>query len=336
MRAVDEVIPVTKRWTIALSIAAAALIQPAYSEDVSQRTARVGIVYAESYASVGGLYEAIRVRLRELGWIEGNNLTIETRSADGRLDRLPALMGELIERRVDVIVTGGNPTVLAAKTATSTIPIVATAMSDPVGLGLVASLAHPEANLTGLSLGFAEGFAGKWLELLHEIVPRLSTLAIVYNPENKASVRYLQDLQAAASARGLKLRMIPVHDASRLERGIREARRAAQAAVVLPDPFVMNYCARIAVLAEKARVPAIYGLLPCAQAGGLMAYGVDLVANARRGAELADKILRGAKPGEIPIEQPTRLSLAVNLKAAKALGLSVPESILLRADEVIR
>ena len=324
-------------WMVALGIlAVTALISPVRSQDVPQRTVRIGIVFAESFSTLGGVLDAIRGRLRELNWVEGVNLTIEARSANGDLDRLPALMAELIERRVDVIITGGNPTVLAAKRATSTIPIVATAMSDPVGLGLVASLAHPGGNLTGLSLGFSEGFAGKWLELLHEVVPRLSTLAIVYNPENKASARYRTDLEAAASAQRLKLRMIPVQEEAQLDRGIRDARRSAQAAVVLPDPFVMHNCKRIAMLVEKARLPAMYGLLQCVQAGGLMAYGVDMVANGRRGAELADKILRGAKPGEIPIEQPTHFSLAVNLKAAKALGISVPESILLRADEVIR
>ena len=324
-------------WMVAVGIlATTALVAPVSSQNVPQRTVRIGIVYAESFSSLGGLLDAIRSRLRELNWIEGRNLTVEARSADGDLDRLPALMADLVERRVDVIITGGNPTVHAAKRATSTIPIVATAMSDPVGLGLVASLAHPGGNLTGLSLGFSEGFAGKWLELLHEVVPRLSTVAIIYNPQNKASARYRADLEAAASAQRLKLRMVPVQEEAGLERQIRDARRSAQAALVLPDPFVMHYCKRIAVLAENAKLPAMYGLLQCVEAGGLMAYGVDLVANGRRGVELADKILRGAKPTDIPIEQPTHFSLAVNVKAAKTLGLSIPESILLRADEVIR
>lgn len=321
-------------WAAAL--AATTLIAPVRSQDAPQRMVRVGMVYAESYSTLSRQLAAIRARLRELNWVEGGNLIIEMRFADGHLDRLPSLMAELVESRVDLIITGGNPTVLAAKKATSTIPIVAVAMSDPVGLGLVASLAHPGGNLTGLSLGFSEGFAGKWLELLHEVVPRLSTVAVVFNPENKASARYRADLEAAASARGLKLSMIAVQEDTQLDQRLRDARRSAQAALVLPDPFVLQHCKRIVMLAEQNRLPAMYGLLDCVQAGGLMAYGVDLVANGRRAAELADKILRGANPGDIPIEQPTHLLLAVNLKAAKALGLSIPESILLRADEMIR
>jgi putative ABC transport system substrate-binding protein len=327
----------SRLFTIALRLLQ--LAAPGHSvcaQDVLQKEARVGIVFAESNSTVGPNVAAIRNRLRELNWAEGRNLVLETRFAEGHLERLPALVDELLLRKVDVIITGGNPTVLAVKRATSTIPIVVVAMSDPVELGLVLSLSRPGGNLTGLSLGFSGGFAGKWLELLHEMVPRLSALAVVFNPENTASARYLADLEAAAAARGIKLRSIGVYEAPRLEHAFQQAKRSAQAVLVLPDPFVMYNRRRIVALAQQHRLPAMYGLLEFTDDGGLIAYGVDLVATSRRGAEIADKILRGANPGDIPIEQPTKFSLAVNLKTAQELEITIPESILLRADEVIK
>jgi putative tryptophan/tyrosine transport system substrate-binding protein len=307
----------------------------ARADEAPNRTARVGLVMLESASIVTGP-AVFRARLAELGWVEGRNLVIEARFGDGHFDRLPALISDIIGRNVDVIVTGGVPTVLAVKRATSTIPIVVCAMSDPVELGIAASLARPGGNLTGLSLGFSEGFAGKWLELLHEAVPRASTLAVVLNPESKASARYRANLQEAAAKRGLKLRVIEVSDADRLEAAFQEAGRVAQAVIVPPDPFTLHNSKRIASLAQKYRLPSMYGLIEYVTAGGFISYGPDLRANWRRGAELVDRVLRGTKPGDIPIEQPTQYTLAVNLKTAKALGITIPQSILVRADEVIR
>ena len=327
-----------KRVLITVALSVLSLAAPGHSacaQDLSHKEVKVGILFAESNSTLGASVAAIRNRLRELNWVEGRNLIIETRFAEGHLERLPALIDDLLVRKVDIINTGGNPTVLAAKSATSTIPIVVCAMSDPVGLGLVPSLSHPGGNLTGLSLGFTGGFAGKWLELLHEMVPHLSTLAVIFNSENTANSRYHADLQAAAAARGVKLRPIGVKEAPRLQHAFQEASRSAQAVLVLPDPFVMYNRKRIVALAQQQRLPAMYGLLEFTEEGGLIAYGVDLVPTSRRAAEIADKILRGANPGDIPIEQPTQLSLAVNLKTAKALGITIPQSILLRADKVI-
>jgi putative ABC transport system substrate-binding protein len=288
----------------------------------------------ESASTVTGPCD-FRARLAELGWVEGRNLVIEAGFEDGHLDRLPALISDSIGRNVDVIVTDGVPTVLAVKRATSTVPIVVCGMSDPVELGIAASLARPGGNLTGVSLGFSEGFAGKWLEVLHEAVPRASTLAVVLNPASKASARYRANLQDAAAKRGLKLRVIEVSEADRLEAAFQEAGRVAQAVIVPAEPFTLHYSKRIAARAQTHRLPSMYGLLEYVTAGGLISYGPDLRASWRRGADFVDRVLRGAKPGNIPVEQPTQYTLAVNLKTAKALGIQIPESILLRADEVV-
>jgi putative ABC transport system substrate-binding protein len=304
--------------------------------DPAQKVVRVAFVAPGSASTAPRGVTAFWERLRELGYVEGQNLVIEARWADGRYDRVPALMAEVIGQKIDVLVTYSTPAGIAAKKATTTIPIVDAVMADPIGTGLVKSLARPDGNLTGLSLGWSEGIGGKWLELLQETVPHLSTVAVIANPDDITHRGLVHELEAVAPLLRLKLKIVDLREAGMLDRAFKQARRQAQAVLVLPGPVAMGQRQTITSLAAKHRLPAIYALREFADAGGLMAYGPELTIMFRRAAEYVDKILRGAKPGDLPIEQPTQYALVVNLKTAKALGLTIPESILLRADEVIR
>jgi putative tryptophan/tyrosine transport system substrate-binding protein len=301
-----------------------------------QKVARVGFVSPNSPSTDPRGPAAFWERLRELGWVEGQNIAIEARWAEGRTDRLPALMAEVIGRNLDVLVTYSTPAAIAAKRATSTVPIVVAVMGNPVGAGLAVSLAHPGSNLTGLSMGFAEGMAGKWLELLQETVPRLSSIAVIENPDNPVNRIQSKELEAIAPSRGLRLWPVQVRDPEGLDRAFEKAGRQAQAVVVIPDPVFLAQLQRITALAAKHRLPAMYGLRDFVDAGGLLAYGPDRAVIFRRAADYVDKILKGTKPSDLPIEQPTKFELIVNLKTARALGITIPESILLRMDEVIR
>lgn len=309
---------------------------PSRAAEPAQRVVRVGFVGPSSPSTavrgVAGFWE----RLRELGWVEGQNLVIETRWAEGRYERLPALMAEVNDRKVDVLVTYTTIAAIAAKNATSTIPIVVASVADPVRSGLVASLARPGGNLTGLTTGLSEGMAGKWLELLQETVPRLSTVAVIATTDSPIVRDLAKELEAIAPTRGVKVRLIEVREPGTLNRAFEQAARKAQAVLVLPDPIFSAHRGQLTALAAKHRLPAIYPLRDYVDAGGLMAYAPDLTVMFRRAAEYVDKILKGAKPGDLPIEQPTKFELVVNLKTAKALGITIPQSILLRADEVIR
>ena len=302
----------------------------------AQRVARMGFVMPGSASvnprGISGFWD----RLRELGWVEGANLIVERRFAEAHFERLPALMADVIALNVDVIMTGSTPGATAAKNATRAIPIVVVGMGDPVRSGLVASLAHPGGNLTGMSTGFGENFSGKWLGLLQETVPRLSTVAMIMNPLNSVAQNLAKDAEALAPKRHLKVEIIEVRDAQALESAFEQARREAQAVLVHGDPVTLENRTQIIALAAKHRLPAMYNLLDFVDSGGLMAYGPDFPALFQRSADYVDKILRGAKPADLPIEQPTEYVLAVNLKAAKALGLTIPQSILLQANEVIR
>jgi putative tryptophan/tyrosine transport system substrate-binding protein len=325
------------RWSIivVLGLAAAVLLtSPSRAAEPAQRLVRVGLV--DPYSSSSGLrgVDGFWQRLHELGWAEGQNLVIEARWADGHIERLPALMTEVIERKVDVIVTNTTPGAVAAKNATTTVPIVGVGMGDPIRTGLAASLARPGGNVTGLSAGLAEGMAGKWLELLQDTVPRLSTVAVIANPDNAMAREMAGELQAIAPTRSLKLRLIEVREAGALRGAFEQAGRKAQAVLVLPGQF--EYRRQITTLAAKHRLPAIYTVREYVEAGGLMAYTPDFAVMWRRAADYVDKILKGAQPGELPIEQPTQFELVINLKTAKALGITIPESVLVRADEVIR
>jgi putative tryptophan/tyrosine transport system substrate-binding protein len=305
-----------------------------HADEPPQRTVRLGFVGPLSPAT--HKFTPFWERLRELGWIEGRNLVVDSRSGDGDLTRLPAMMAEILRGQPDVLVTYGTPGAIAAKKATSTVPIVAWAMSDPVRTGVAFGLARPGGNLTGLSMGYAEGLAGKFLEILHEAVPRLSTVAVIVKLSNPMPRDLAKDMEALAPARNLKLHSIDLTGPEAIEDAFRRARQRAQAVVVIGEPITLEHRQRVTDLAARHRLPAIYLEGSYVKTGGLISYGPDYDAMWRRGADYVDKILRGAKPDDLPIEQPTRYLLTVNLKTAQALGLVIPESILLRADEVIR
>jgi len=273
-------------------------------------------------------------RLRELGWIDGRNLAIEYRWAEGRNERYAENAAELVRLKVDVIVTVATVPTLAAKQATAVIPIVFAASGDPVGTGLVASLARPGGNVTGLSAQTAET-AGKRLELLREIVPGLGRLAIMRNVGNPISVLELGEVQAAARALGLEVITSELRRAEDISPAFDALKGRADALYVCTDPLVNTHRIRVNTLALAARLPTMHFYREYVEAGGLMSYGPNLPDLLRRAADYVDKILRGAKPGDIPVEQPTKFDLIINLTTAKALGLTIPEPFLLRADEVI-
>ena len=323
---------------VALSLASAAAVFGSHSSlaaEPAQRVVRVGFVQPESPSARRRGVDGFWQRLRELGWVEGQNLVIEARWADGRIDRLPALMTEVIERKVDVLVTWGTPAGVAAKNATSTIPIVDAAMGNPIAVGLATTLAHPGGNLTGLSIGYAD-IVGKWLELLQEIVPHLSVVAMIGDPDNPVVGEMAKELEAIAPTRSIKPRLMEVRDSEALDRAYKRARREAQAVLVLGGPFIFDHRRQVTALSARYGLPTMYLLREYMDVGGLMAYTADTAILWRRAADYVDRILRGAKPGDLPIEQPTKFELVINLKTARALGITIPESILLRADEVIR
>jgi putative tryptophan/tyrosine transport system substrate-binding protein len=327
------------RTLVLLALAfATTLLNPDHldADESVRRIVQIGYVSAGSASTYGSYFSAFREQLKKLGYVEGRDLVIEARWADGHIDRLPALMAEAVKQKIDVIVTSATPGAMAAKNATSTIPIVGVAMGDPVRSGLAASLAGPGGNLTGLSMGYSEGMAGKWLELLQEMVPQLSTVAVIANTENPWERDRVKELAAIAAKRRLKVKLIEVREAEALDGAFEQARRQAQAVLVLANAVTLTHQRQITSLAAKHRIPAMYGARDFVDAGGLMAYASDLAVQYRRAADYVDKILKGAKPGELPIEQPTQFALVVNLKTAKALGLTIPQPILIRADEVIR
>ena len=297
---------------------------------------RVGFVGAETLSTNRHWLDAFRLGMREQGYVEGQTLSIEDRWAEGRNERFRDLTAELIRLPVDVIVTFSTSGALAAKDLTQSVPIIFIAV-DPVGSGIVSNLARPEANVTGLSINLGDEFATKWLELLGEVVPRLSRVAILWNPTNRSNASYLRAMQASTRSRGTKLLLQGVSNPDQLE-GAFQAMAAgkAQALVAVPDPLTVRYRARIVELAAKYRLPAIYGFREFADTGGLLAYGANLTALSKRAAVYADKILRGARPSDLPVEQATQFEFVINLKTAKALGLTIPQSLLRRADEIIQ
>jgi putative ABC transport system substrate-binding protein len=283
------------------------------------------------------LIEALRQELRARGWIEGQNIVIEYRFAEGRLDRLPDLAAELVRLKVDIIVTVTAYAAVAAKNATATIPIVMIDAQDPVGLGLIASLARPGGNVTGLSISVGPEIFGKRLELLKEIVPKVSRVAILRNPDNPASAPQLREAETAARALRVRLQTLEARSPQEIESAFAAMTRERAGALLIIGDFLMYaHRVRLADLAAGSRLPAAYDLRDYAEAGGLMSYGTDLIDLHRRAAIHVDKILKGAKPADLPVEQPTKFELVINLKTAKALGLTIPPSLLGRADEVIQ
>ncbi len=281
------------------------------------------------------LYEAFRQGLRERGWVEGRNAVIEWRFAEGRMERFPDLAADLVRLKVDVIVTLGGPAARAARQATTTIPIVAVAVSDPVGQGFVASLARPGGNVTGLATLFPE-LAVKRLGLLREILPDVSRVAVLWNAANPGNVIILRGVQAAAQTLGVTLQTREVRGPDDFEAAFAKMRRERpDALMILDDPLLFQYRASIVGFAAKKRLPTMHPFRESVEAGGLIAYSVNLAELNRRAAEYVDKILKGAKPADLPIEQPTEFELVINLRTAKAFGLTIPQSLLQRADLVI-
>jgi putative ABC transport system substrate-binding protein len=278
---------------------------------------------------------AFRQGLSEIGYVEGHNLTIEYRWAEGHFDRLPAMAADLVGQKVDIIVASGSQAVRAAQQATQSTPIAMTGSSDPVGTGLVASLARPGGNITGLSLQTPE-VSGKRLELLVEIVPGLSRAAVLLNPDDPPALLALKETEVAARTLGMKLQAGEVRRPDDFDAAFTSAAAVRpEALVILAAPLLSAHAGRIAEWAVKNGLPSIFPFRGFPEAGGLMSYGPDLNDNFRRAATYVDKILKGAKPGDLPVEQPTKFELVINLKTAKALGLTVPQSILARADELI-
>jgi len=269
--------------------------------------------------------------MRERGYVEGQNITIEERWAEGRSERFHDLVAELIRLKMDVIVPISTPAVREAKDLTKTTPIVFIA-ADPVKTGLVSNLGRPGQNLTGLSLTLGDEFAGKWLELLVDTVPQLSRVAILWNPSNPSNASFLKAVQSSNRTFRTTLSLHGVADASQFESAFRAMAGArAQALIVFVDPVTVRHRARIVELATKTRLPTIYGFREFADAGGLMAYGPNVAGACRRAAVYVDKVLKGAKPGDLPVEQVTQFELLINLKTSKALGLTIPQSVLVRA-----
>jgi ABC-type uncharacterized transport system substrate-binding protein len=294
----------------------------------------IGFLGANTPSAQSQWTAAFVQRLRELGWIEGRNIAIEYRWAEGRTERFAEIAADFVRLKVDVIATAGTVPTMAAKQATSVIPIVFATATDPVTTGLVASLARPGGNVTGLSNQLAD-LAGKRIELLREVVPNLGRLAILSNVGSPNAVLEMGEVQAAASALNLEVATFEIRRAEDIAPAFEADRGRAEALYVCSDPLMVTNRTHINTLAMRARLPSMYGFREFVEAGGLMSYGANFPDMWRRAADYVDKILRGVKPDEIPVEQPTRFNFVVNLKTAKALGLTIPESFLLRADEVI-
>jgi putative ABC transport system substrate-binding protein len=327
-----------RRPFLIMMIAGGLLAAPlAIEAQPAGKVARIGYL-APNLAVNPHLPEAFRQGLRDLGYVEGRNLVIEIRSAEGKLERLPALAAELVALKVDVIVAGGTPAALAAKQATTTLPIVVSAAGDPVTSGLVTSLARPGGNVTGLSM-LSPDLVGKCLEQLKQAVPGVSRVAVLWQPgavPERTEKDILQGAEVAARALGVQLQFVEARGPEEFDRAFSEIIRArAGALTVLPSSMFISERRRLVDLAAKNRLPAVYSVREFVDAGSFMAYGPNLPDLNRRAATYVDRILKGAKPGDLPIEQPTKFELVINLKTAKALGLTIPPSLLQRADQVI-
>jgi putative ABC transport system substrate-binding protein len=298
---------------------------------------RIGYLTGAHLSTISNRTEAFRQGLRELGYVERKNIVIEWRAAEGKLDRLPALAAELVRLKVDVIVTGGEAATRPAKEATASVPIVMTQDDDPVGTGFVASLARPGGNITGLST-LAPERSTKRLELLKEIVPGLARVAVFGTSTEPSNARELKEIERAAGALGIKRQYRDVLSFKDVELAFQAAVKERAGAILMgvSGPITNPHRKEIADLAVKGRLPVIYGRRESVEAGGLMSYGVNVDDLDRRAATFVDKILKGAKPADLPVEQPKKFEFIINLKAAKQIGLTIPPNVLARADRVIR
>jgi putative ABC transport system substrate-binding protein len=312
-----------------------ALSLPAEAQQ-AKKIPRVGFLMASTASSQEPRLKAFRQGLRELGYIEGKNIVIDLRSGEGKPEQLPVLTAELMQLKVDVIVTGGVTSTRAASKATTTIPIVMTGDSDPVGSGFVASLSRPGGNITGLSNIGAE-LGGKRLELMKEIVPKLSRVAVFGNRELLNDTAQVKEMEAAAQALDLQLQILGLEGPKDIETAFRSASKGRAQAILAGAPAILlSQRIQVADLAVKNRLPAMYNRQEFIEAGGLMVYAASSTDLSRRAATYVDKILKGAKPADLPVEQPMKFELVINLKAAKQIGLTIPPNVLARADKVIR
>jgi len=322
-----------KRREFITLLGGAAAAWPLTARAQQQKMPTIGFLGSATSATQGQWVAAFVQHLRELGWIEGRTVAIELRWAEGRTERYAEIAAEFVRLNVDVIVTGGTPTALAAKRATAVIPIVFAMTGDPVGTGLVAHLARPGGNLTGLSTQTTDTVS-KRIELLREVVPNLRRLAILANINSPVVALEMGEAQGAANTLGLEVVTLEVGRAQDIERTFEKLGRA-DGLYVCADPLVSANRTRINALALAARLPTMHDLREYAVPGGLMSYGPNIPDLFRRAGDYVDKILRGAKPAELPVEQPTKFELVINLNTAKALGLEIPPTLLARADEVI-
>jgi putative ABC transport system substrate-binding protein len=297
---------------------------------------RIGFLTATSLSAVSARIEAFRQGLRDVGYMEGKNIVIDYRSVEGKADRLAELAAQLVNLKVEVIVTAGSASTPSAKEATTTIPIVMGFDNDPVGSGFVASLARPGGNITGLSSVSPE-MSGKQLELLKEIVPKLSRLALVGDASEPGNAAAVKEARLAAESFGVHLQQLEIQALTDIEIVFREVRNGhAEAVLMLPSAVLLSQRREIAELAIKNRLPATYNRPEYVEAGGLMSYGASITDLFRRAAIYVDKILKGAKPADLPVEQPTKFEFIINLKTAKQIGLTIPPNVLARADRVLR
>lgn len=326
-----------QRRALVLSVGTPLLAAPLrLAAQLSQKVPRVGYLFSFAPSEGQHLWEACRRGLRELGYVEGQSIVLEPRWADGRHDRLPTLAAELVRLPVDVIVSAATPASRAAKDATRSIPIVMVAVGEPVKTGLITSLSRPGANVTGLSL-LTTDMSGKRLQLLVDLAHNLSRVGVLINPDNPVHALFLEETREAAQRSGLQLHSFFARNPREIEQVFDAAAAAnAGALIVFDDPVIWNYRAQIVAHAAKRRLPAMYGYREFVDHGGLMSYGPDRIDHYRRTAVYVDKLLKGAKPSDLPVEQPTKFEFVVNVTTASALGLSVPTSLLLQADQVIR
>jgi len=300
-----------------------------------KKVSRIGVLFASSPSPPSARIEAFRHGLRELGYVEGKDILIEYRYGEGKPERLPALAAQLVAMKVDVIVTGGSSPTQAAKDATVNIPIVMTQDIDPVGNGFVASLARPGGNITGLS-NFAPELSGKRIELLKEIVPRISRVAVLGGLSLTLNAQGLREVELASGAFAIQLQHFDVRDLRGIEMAFRAAGHTNEGILVLPSSILISHPKQVAQFALKSRLPAIYYAAEFAEVGGLLSYAPNFANLSRRAATYVDKILKGANPAELPIEQPTKFELVINLKTAKQISLTIPPNVLARADKIIK
>ena len=325
-----------RRDFLALLGGAVAAVPLAVAAQEARKLPRIGFLGNSTASLEANLVGPFRESLRNLGYVEGRNISIEYRWAEGNYDRFPTLIAELIALKFDVIVTAGTPAALAVKKATASIPLVMVAVGDPVGTGLVASLGRPGGNVTGLT-SIAPELEGKRLELLKEALPRVSRVAVLWNPANAYQIGSEKEVQAAAKVLRISVVSLPVRSPEELGNAFAAIpREHADAILVLADRLFLHNRERIADFAIKNRLPGMNAYRELVEAGGLMSFGPSYAMMHRQAATYVDKILKGAKAGDMPIEQPAKFELVMNLKTAKALGLTIPQSLLLRADEVIQ